>query len=100
MGALVFYIFYAVNWVITLLPLPVLYLFSDFLFLILYYFPSYRRKVVAANLRNAFPEKSDKELKHIERKFYRHLADLFIEILKLTHMSKKQSMEHMKNHQY
>jgi Kdo2-lipid IVA lauroyltransferase/acyltransferase len=96
MGALVFYIFYAVNWVITLLPLPVLYLFSDFLFLILYYFPSYRRKVVAANLRNAFPEKSDKELKHIERKFYRHLADLFIEILKLTHMSKKQSMEHMK----
>ena len=67
MGAIGFYIFYAFNWVITLLPLPLLYIFSDFLFLILYYFPSYRRKVVADNLRNSFPEKSDKELKTIEK---------------------------------
>lgn len=95
MGALGFYLFYAINWVITLLPLPVLYLFSDLLFLILYYFPSYRRKVVATNLRNSFPEKSDKELAIIGKKFYRHLADLFIEILKLTHMSKSHSMAHM-----
>jgi Kdo2-lipid IVA lauroyltransferase/acyltransferase len=96
MSAIVFYIFYGINWVVTLLPLPVLYIFSDFLFIILYYFPSYRRKVVARNLRNAFPEKGEKELKAIERKFYRHLADLFIEILKLTHMSKQQSLDHMK----
>ena len=96
MGAIAYYIFYVINWLITLLPLPVLYLFSDFLYLILYYFPSYRRKIVAINLRNAFPEKSDNELTVIEKKFYRHFADLFIEILKLTHMSKVQSKEHMK----
>ena len=96
MGAIGYYIFYVINWLITLLPLPVLYLFSDFLYLILYYFPSYRRKIVAINLRNAFPEKSDNELTVIEKKFYRHFADLFIEILKLTHMSKVQSKEHMK----
>jgi len=96
MGAIAYYIFYVINWLITLLPLPVLYLFSDFLYLILYYFPSYRRKIVAINLRNAFPEKSDNELTVIEKKFYRHFADLFIEILKLTHMSKVQSEEHMK----
>jgi len=95
MGAIVFYIFYIINWVITLLPLPVLYFFSDILFPVLYYFPSYRRKIVAKNLRNSFPEKSDKELKVIEKRFYRHLADLFIEILKLTHMNKAQSVKRM-----
>ena len=96
MGALAFYIFYGFNWVFTLLPLRVLYMFSDFLYFVLYYIISYRRKVVAENLRNSFPEKSAGELKIIEKKFYRHLADLMIEILKLTHMSKAQSLEHMK----
>jgi KDO2-lipid IV(A) lauroyltransferase len=96
MGALAFYIFYSLNWVFTLLPLRVLYLFSDFLYLVLYYIISYRRKVVAENLRNSFSEKSADELKIIEKKFYHHLADLMIEILKLTHMSKAQSLEHMK----
>jgi Kdo2-lipid IVA lauroyltransferase/acyltransferase len=96
MGAIGFYIFYGINWVVTLLPMSVLYFFSDFLFLILYYFPSYRRKVVAENLRNSFPEKSRGELKAIEKKFYRHLADLMVEILKLTHMSKEESLKRMK----
>ena len=92
MGTIGFYVFYAINWIVTLLPLKVLYIFSDFLYLILYYFPSYRRKVVATNLRNAFPEKTKADLKSIEKKFYKHLADLFIETLKLTHMSKDQLM--------
>lgn len=86
MGAIGYYIFYSINWVITLLPLELLYYLSDFLYLLLYYFPSYRRKVVASNLKNSFPEKTEKELKVIEKKFYRHLGDLFIETFKLTHM--------------
>jgi len=88
MGAIGYYIFYGINWVITLLPLSVLYIFSDFLYLVLYYFPSYRRKVVANNLKNSFPDKSEQEIKCIEKKFYKHLADLFIETFKLTHISK------------
>jgi Kdo2-lipid IVA lauroyltransferase/acyltransferase len=95
MGTIGFYIFYAINWIITLLPLKLLYIFSDILFLFLYYFPSYRRKVVAENLRNSFPEKSDREIASIERKFYRHLADLFVETLKLTHMSNKELKKRM-----
>ena len=87
MGAVGYYIFYGINWIITLLPLPVLYIFSDFIYLLLYYFPSYRRKVVATNLKNAFPEKTEEDLKSIEKKFYKHLADLFVETLKTTHMS-------------
>jgi KDO2-lipid IV(A) lauroyltransferase len=88
MGAIGYYIFYGINWIITSLPLPVLYIFSDLLYLVLYYIVSYRRKVVAENLKNSFPEKSEEELKTIEKKFYRHLADLLIETFKLTHMSK------------
>ena len=85
MGTIGFYIFYEVNWLITLLPLEVLYLFSDVLYFFLRRF--YRRKVVIENLRNSFPEKSPEELFAIEKKFYRHLADLFVETLKLAHMS-------------
>ncbi|MDP3003541.1 MAG: lysophospholipid acyltransferase family protein [Bacteroidales bacterium] len=90
MGAVGYYIFYGINWIITLLPLPVLYIFSDFLYFLFYYFPSYRRKVVATNLKNSFPEKTEEELKCIEKKFYKHLADLFIETFKLVHMSKEE----------
>lgn len=93
MGFIGFYIYYSLNWLIMLLPLPVLYLFSDFLFLILYYFPSYRKDVVAKNLHNSFPEKSPEEIKLIERKFYKHLADLIVEIPKLAHMGKSQLMK-------
>lgn len=91
-----FYIFYGINWIITLLPLSILYIFSDILFLILYYCLSYRKKTVTENLRNSFPEKSLKELKQISRKFYKHLSDLFIETLKLTHMGNKELSIRMK----
>ncbi|HQM69944.1 MAG TPA: lysophospholipid acyltransferase family protein [Bacteroidales bacterium] len=95
MATLGFYIFYSIVWVITLLPLRVLYLFSDLLFPLVCYFPGYRRKVVAENLRNAFPGKNEKERAIIQRSFYRHFCDLAVEILKLTHMSDKQLMRRM-----
>src|ERR1035437_8320822 len=88
MAAIGYYLFYGINWIITLLPLPVLYVFSDFLCLVLYYVVSYRRNVVATNLKNSFPEKTDKELKIIEKKFYRHLSDILIETFKSTHMTR------------
>jgi KDO2-lipid IV(A) lauroyltransferase len=90
MRALGFYLVFGLNWTITLLPLRVLYLLSDLVFLALYYFPSYRREVVASNLRNAFPEKSEDELLKIEKGFYKHLSDVIIETLKLTHISSKE----------
>lgn len=93
MEAVGYYIFYGVNWIMTLLPLRVLYIFSDIIFLFFYYFPGYRRKIVRTNLLNSFPEKSPEEIKKIERKFYRHICDLFIETFKLTHMSNSQLMK-------
>ncbi len=99
MGTVGYYIFYGINWIITLLPLRILYISSDLLFLLLYYFPSYRRKIVTENLRNSFPEKSEKEISIIRRKFYRHLADLFIETLKLTHLSNKEIKKRFSGYQ-
>ena len=93
MEAIAYYIFYGINWILSLLPLRILYLFSDLVYFILYYIFSYRRKVVSINLKNSFPEKTDEELKIIEKKFYRHLADLMVEILKMTHMSSKEQIK-------
>jgi KDO2-lipid IV(A) lauroyltransferase len=93
MGAIGYYLFYGFNWIFTLLPLRILYIFSDILFPIIYWIVGYRRKVVAANLKNSFPEKTLRELVAIEKKFYHHLCDLFIETFKLTHLSNRHLMK-------
>jgi Kdo2-lipid IVA lauroyltransferase/acyltransferase len=91
-----FYIFYALNWLITLLPLRVLYIFSDLFYVVLYYIIGYRKKVVEENLKNSFPEKTNKELNSIKKKFYKHLCDLFIENLAMMHLNKKQITKRLK----
>jgi Kdo2-lipid IVA lauroyltransferase/acyltransferase len=90
MNAVAFYLFYGLVWTITLLPLSILYLISDLLYLILYYIVGYRIKVVRTNLKNAFPEKTGSERKSIEKRFYRHLSDMFVETVKLIHLSEKE----------
>jgi KDO2-lipid IV(A) lauroyltransferase len=94
--AIGYYIFYIFNWIVTLLPLRVLYIFSDILFLIMYSIPGYRRKIVTENLENSFPEKTPEELLVIEKKFYHHLCDMFIETGKLSHMSNRNLMKHFR----
>ena len=64
------------------LPLRVLYLFSDFIFFVIYHLVGYRRKVVFENLQNSFPEKSVEELKKIEKKFYVNFCDYIVETFK------------------
>ena len=64
------------------LPLRVLYLFSDFIFFVIYHMVGYRRKVVFENLQNSFPTKSLEELKQIEKKFYINFCDYIIETFK------------------
>jgi len=71
------------------LPLPILYVISD-LFYFLLRLAGYRKRVVYNNLENAFPEKSDKEIKNIANKFYHHLCDLFFETFKIQGMSEKE----------
>lgn len=70
----------------SLLPLPVLYLLADFLFVLSYHVIGYRKKVVLQNLRNSFPDKADTELRGIAKTFYRQFADIIVEILRLASM--------------
>lgn len=72
------------------LSLRALYLLSDIAAFILYRVVKYRVKIVRNNLAMAFPEKSEKERRKIEKKFYRHLCDIFIESAKLAHISDKE----------
>ncbi len=71
----------------ALMPLRVLYVLSDVLYFVLYVVVGYRRKVVRKNLAESFPDKSAHELAQIERRFYHHLADYFVETIKLLHIS-------------
>ncbi|MBL4625590.1 MAG: lysophospholipid acyltransferase family protein [Flavobacteriales bacterium] len=84
-----YFFYYLIIIPISLLPYPLLYLFSDFLYLIIYGLVGYRKKVVQQNLKNSFPDKSDSELKNIEKKFYRHFCDLVLETLKTFTISEK-----------
>jgi len=72
------------------LPLNILYILADFLFLVTYYIIGYRRSLIRKNLRNSFPEKSEKELKIIEKQFYHNFADISIESLKGITISRKE----------
>lgn len=74
-------------WLFSALPFRLLYLFSDLNYWLMYYIGRYRRRVVRKNLRRSFPEKSQAELLHIERKFYRYFSDYLLEDLKMLHMS-------------
>jgi KDO2-lipid IV(A) lauroyltransferase len=85
-----FYFVYSLLWVITLLPLKVLYLLSDLLYPVIYYVVGYRKRVVRENLLNSFPEKSEKERLLIEKRFYHFFCDLFIEIAYEIHLSEKE----------
>ncbi len=73
---------------LSVLPLRVLYVLSDGLYLLVYYVFGYRKKVVLQNLQNAFPEKNSQELKQITKAFYRQLTDVIVEILRLGSMSR------------
>jgi KDO2-lipid IV(A) lauroyltransferase len=67
-------------------PYWLLYLKSDLCYFLVYHVAHYRRKVVRENLLRSFPEKDVKEIKTIEKRFYRNLCDLFVEAPKMMCM--------------
>jgi KDO2-lipid IV(A) lauroyltransferase len=75
---------------LSLLPLPLLYVVADGLYLLVYHVFGYRRKVVRTNLMLSFPEKDLAEIDRIEKRFYKYLASLIVEIIKLSTISQKE----------
>ncbi len=64
------------------LPLSTLYKIGSLLSFIVFRVLGYRKKVVYSNLKNSFPEKSDKEIAGIAREFFAHFGDLVVESIK------------------
>ncbi len=93
MGAIGYYLSLPFIYGIAWLPFPVLYVLSDGLFVLLFHVFGYRKEVVRTNLRNSFPEKSEAELRTIERDFYRWFCDLVLETLKTLTLSPEQVKE-------
>lgn len=90
-----YYILYSTVWLISLLPLKVLYILSDGIFVIVFHIIKYRRQVVLNNLRSSFPDKSNNEIRKIEKDFYHFFADYIVETIKLCSISKKQMYKRM-----
>lgn len=88
-------IVYAVFYVLSLLPLRVMYVVSDLLFPIAYYVVRYRRGIVRNNLQTSFPEKSPAEILHIEKRFYHWFLDYFFETIKLLSISSERLLQHL-----
>lgn len=87
---------YGVTYLHALLPFSVLYLISDILYLLIYYVVRYRRKLVRRNIKNSFPCESEKKIIRIEKDFYRHLCDYFVETIKTLHISDEEVQKRMK----
>jgi KDO2-lipid IV(A) lauroyltransferase len=81
---------------LALLPLWVLYFLADFLCFVAFRVVGYRKRVVWQNLKNSFPEKSDQELRKIQKQFYKHLAEVFVETLKVLQISDKELKKRIK----
>ena len=75
---------------VSLLPYPLLYLLSDFVYFVMYRMVGYRKEVVFTNLKNSFPNKSEQELKKIMSDFYHHLCDIIMESIKGFTISENQ----------
>ena len=68
--------------ILSKIPLRGLYAFALWvLYPLMYYVVRYRRGIVAKNLRQSFPDKTDAERRTIEKKFYRSFADVIVEIV-------------------
>jgi len=90
-----FWALYCTWYALSLLPLWLHYLFSDILYVLVAHVARYRRRVIWTNLKTSYPNKSDKELKRLQRRFYRHMCDIVAETVKYTTISRRNIMRRM-----
>ncbi|WP_438988186.1 lysophospholipid acyltransferase family protein [Polaribacter sp.] len=93
MQFIVFAITYPIIWVLSRLPMRILYMKSDIFFFLIYHVIGYRKTVVLENLKLAFPNKPEQELLRIRKKFFKHLMDLLMESVKAFSISEKEILK-------
>jgi len=94
------YIVYAPIFLVSLIPLKILYVFSDISFFFVFHVFKYRKNIVIKNLKKSFPEKNLKEINNIARSFYRNFCDLFFESIKSLTISKNEIVKRYKFSNY
>lgn len=90
MRLLIYYITYPLLWVISILPFPLFYLFSDFVCFVVYRIIGYRKRTVRENIQLSLPHLNKSERLKIEKKFYSHMCDMFLEMIKTMSISQKE----------
>ena len=74
------------------LPLFVLYRIATLSKWLLYFVFSYRKKVIANNIKNSFPELSNSQVNALTIKFYGYFTDLMVEFFRGSAISKKEML--------
>jgi len=89
-------IVFALLKLVSLLPLKILYFFASGIALILYYIIQYRRNIISENLKNSFPEWTEKKRKESLKNFYKYFATMVVESVKMFSMNLKTLEKHIK----
>lgn len=96
MQFIIYLLIYPLLWLISILPFRLFYAFSDLVYIIVYRIFGYRKKVVRNNLKLALPHLSAKERRVVEKKFYKHMCDMFLEMVKTMGISQKEMEKRFK----
>lgn len=96
MQFLVYVLAYPLLWLVSRLPFRLLFVMSDFFYVLAYRVVGYRKSTVRKNLALALPHLSVSERKSVEKKFYHHMCDMFLEMVKTMSMSQAQMKKHFK----
>lgn len=78
---------YGLLFLISLVPIRLLYAMASFAFFLAYYIPGYRKAVVIQNIARSFPDKQYGEILCIVRKFYACFTSYFAEVIKSISVS-------------
>lgn len=90
MQRIVYLLVYPLIYGISILPFPILYKLSDGVYFFIFHVIRYRRKTVQTNIKLALPNLSQENVNQIEKKFYKHMCDMFLEMVKTMNITQKQ----------
>ena len=96
MQFLIYSISFPFLWIISKLPFRLFYWFSDCIYILVYYIIGYRKKIVRNNILIALPHISEEKRLVIEKKFYHHMCDMFLEMIKTMSISSEEMKERFK----
>ena len=96
MQFLIYSISFPFLWIISKLPFRLFYWFSDCIYILVYYIIGYRKKIVRNNILIALPHVSEEKRLVIEKKFYQHMCDMFLEMIKTMSISTEEMKERFK----